>query len=194
MAQRNRRRARGGGGANPKRDPSASGVPTPGPFESGEERLTEAQLAFGRPDAAETPNEQELAAFEEADAGHPAADAAHPAPGTGGVATPGAGTFATPANGAPAVPAGGALVGPAGEGAAARGHAVAERKPGLVGQMVGFLQGSWRELQRVQWPDRRQVFQATGVVLGFVIVAGAFLGVSSWAAQKIVNLILYGHG
>jgi preprotein translocase subunit SecE len=42
----------------------------------------------------------------------------------------------------------------------------------------------------VQWPDRRQVFQATGVVIGFVIVAGAYLGVADWAAQKVVDFIL----
>jgi preprotein translocase subunit SecE len=57
-------------------------------------------------------------------------------------------------------------------------------------RLVHFLQGSWRELQRVQWPDRRQVMQATGVVIGFVIVAGAFLGVADFAATKIVKLIL----
>jgi len=62
------------------------------------------------------------------------------------------------------------------------------RRPGL--RLVHFLQGSWRELQRVQWPDRRQVMQATGVVIGFVIVAGAFLGVSDLVATKLVNLIL----
>ena len=31
-------------------------------------------------------------------------------------------------------------------------------------RLIAFLQGSWGELQRVQWPDRRQVVQATGVV------------------------------
>jgi preprotein translocase subunit SecE len=56
--------------------------------------------------------------------------------------------------------------------------------------LVNFIQGSWRELQRVQWPDRRQVVQATGVVIGFVIIAGAYLGVADWAAGKIVNLII----
>ena len=81
-------------------------------------------------------------------------------------------------------------------GLSGSGAVVAAAQPsvGLPARTVSFLQGSWRELQRVQWPDRRQVFQATGVVLGFVIVAGAFLGVASFAAQKIVNLILYGHG
>jgi preprotein translocase SecE subunit len=57
-------------------------------------------------------------------------------------------------------------------------------------RLVGFLQGSWRELQRVQWPDRRQVIQATGVVIGFVIVAGVYLGVADAIAGKIVDLIL----
>jgi preprotein translocase subunit SecE len=64
--------------------------------------------------------------------------------------------------------------------------------PSLRGasRLVHFLQGSWRELQRVQWPDRRQVMQATGVVIGFVIVAGVFLGLADFVAGKVVNLIL----
>jgi preprotein translocase subunit SecE len=61
------------------------------------------------------------------------------------------------------------------------------------GALINFLQGSWRELQRVQWPDRRQVIQATGVVLGFVIVAGVFLGVADFLATKLMNYILTGH-
>jgi preprotein translocase subunit SecE len=59
-----------------------------------------------------------------------------------------------------------------------------------IARMTNFLRGSWRELQRVQWPDRRQVMQATGVVLGFVIVAGVYLGVADFVAQKLVNFIL----
>jgi preprotein translocase subunit SecE len=57
-------------------------------------------------------------------------------------------------------------------------------------RLVGFLQGSWRELQRVQWPDRRQVAQATGVVIGFVIVAGVFLGLADLAATHLMQFIL----
>jgi preprotein translocase SecE subunit len=70
-----------------------------------------------------------------------------------------------------------------------RAAAPAERRT-IFSRLIGFLQGSWRELQRVQWPDRRQVAQATAVVLGFVIIAGAFLGVSDLVAQKLVNFIL----
>jgi preprotein translocase SecE subunit len=69
-------------------------------------------------------------------------------------------------------------------------QAVTHVRPSLFARLVGFLQGSWRELQRVQWPDRRQVAQATGVVIGFVIVAGVFLGVADLVASKLVNFIL----
>ena len=57
-------------------------------------------------------------------------------------------------------------------------------------RFANFLRASWAELQRVQWPDRRQVGQATAVVLGFVVVAGAFLGVADFFAEKLVDLII----
>ena len=73
---------------------------------------------------------------------------------------------------------------------AVRHPAHPERPISLVSRFVGFLRGSWAELQRVQWPDRRQVMQATGVVLGFVIVAGVFLGVADVISSKLVNLLI----
>ena len=79
---------------------------------------------------------------------------------------------------------------PGGGELAVPGASIPEPRPRPTARLVTFLQGSWRELQRVQWPDRRQVLQATGVVIGFVIVAGVFLGVADWAATKIVNYIL----
>jgi preprotein translocase subunit SecE len=79
-------------------------------------------------------------------------------------------------------------LGGGGRGAASTAVSVPSRRPGS--RLVHFVQGSWRELQRVQWPDRRQVMQATGVVIGFVIVAGVFLGVADVIATKVVKLIL----
>jgi preprotein translocase subunit SecE len=57
-------------------------------------------------------------------------------------------------------------------------------------RFIGFLRASWAELQRVQWPDRRAVGQATAVVIGFVVVAGLYLGVADWVAKKIVDFII----
>ena len=57
-------------------------------------------------------------------------------------------------------------------------------------RFIGFLRASWAELQRVQWPDRKQVAQATAVVLGFVVIAGAYLGLADAIAQRVVDFIL----
>jgi preprotein translocase subunit SecE len=65
--------------------------------------------------------------------------------------------------------------------------APARRGGNRLGQ---FLRASWAELQRVQWPDRKQVGQATAVVLGFVGIAGAYLGIADTLAQRIVNFII----
>jgi preprotein translocase SecE subunit len=78
----------------------------------------------------------------------------------------------------------------AGRETVAAGPARVERRGGIFERLIGFLQGCWRELQRVQWPDRPQVMQATGVVIGFVIVAAAFLGLADLVAGKLVTFIL----
>jgi preprotein translocase subunit SecE len=80
-------------------------------------------------------------------------------------------------------------------GGTSREGALAAREPGGItthggNRFINFLRASWAELQRVQWPDRRQVAQATGVVLGFVIIAGLYLGLADWVAQKVVNFVI----
>ena len=85
------------------------------------------------------------------------------------------------------------LAGPSGSGGGG-GLATPEQASGAPqrggNRAIGFLRASWAELQRVQWPDRRQVFQATAVVLGFVAIAGAYLGLADFVAKEIVEFIL----
>lgn len=57
-------------------------------------------------------------------------------------------------------------------------------------RVIRFFKASWAELQRVRWPDRQQVAQGTAVTLGFVVIAGAYLGVADVVARQIVNLII----
>jgi len=87
---------------------------------------------------------------------------------------------------------GGALSPPGGGGSG--GGATPEQASGAPvrggNRAIGFLRASWAELQRVQWPDRRQVFQATAVVLGFVAIAGAYLGLADYVAKEIVEFVL----
>ena len=74
--------------------------------------------------------------------------------------------------------------------AVAKPSAAQPTKGGLFTRTGAFLRASWAELQRVQWPDRRQVAQATAVVLGFVVVAGLYLGLADALAKKIVDAIV----
>jgi preprotein translocase subunit SecE len=64
------------------------------------------------------------------------------------------------------------------------------QKTGGGFRLFQFFKASWAELQRVQWPDRRQVGQATAVVLGFVVIAGAYLGLADAVAQEVIDFIL----
>jgi preprotein translocase SecE subunit len=72
-----------------------------------------------------------------------------------------------------------------------RGEVEQPRPSGnILERTVGFLRNCWAELQRVQWPDRQQVAQATGVVLGFVVITGIFLGIADFVAGKLINWIV----
>ncbi len=57
-------------------------------------------------------------------------------------------------------------------------------------RLIGFLIAVWAELQRVEWPDRQTLTMLTGVVLLFVIVMGAYLGLLDAVFSKLINKIL----
>jgi preprotein translocase SecE subunit len=56
--------------------------------------------------------------------------------------------------------------------------------------IITFLGHVVDELKRVQWPDRRQTGQGTAVTLGFVVVAGGFLGLMDAIWKPLVDAIL----
>jgi preprotein translocase subunit SecE len=58
------------------------------------------------------------------------------------------------------------------------------------GRLAAFLVAVWAELQRVQWPDRKQLTQLTGVVLFFVLIVGAYLGALDAIFSKLIQAIL----
>jgi preprotein translocase subunit SecE len=157
------------------RDPEENGVPNPLEHATPDVELADAQLAFGRPEEPEPDDELDEEEFELE------VEESVEEVGGGGEAS-GVGFDGEVSDGG----AGGSAS--AGE-LAARAPSAPERI-GTIARLIGFLQGSWRELQRVQWPDRRQVMQATGVVIGFVIVSAVFLGVADFLAGKLVTFIL----
>jgi preprotein translocase subunit SecE len=57
-------------------------------------------------------------------------------------------------------------------------------------RLVQFLKSVVAELRRVQWPDRQATTTLTGVVLGFVIIAGSYLGLLDAIFSRLVDLII----
>ncbi|HWK16100.1 MAG TPA: preprotein translocase subunit SecE [Solirubrobacteraceae bacterium] len=152
------------------------GSPDPIEHATPDVELAEAQLAQGRPELDEVPDPEELEEIEEADERSTRVPGIIPA-----------GPHVRQDDGPPLRPEEAELAVVAAQDAE-EGVELAPVRTGS--RLVHFLQGSWRELQRVQWPDRRQVIQATGVVLGFVIVAGAYLGIADALAGKLMDFIL----
>ena len=54
-------------------------------------------------------------------------------------------------------------------------------------QFVGFGRDSWREVQKVVWPARREAIQMTAYVFAFVFVMALFL----WLTDKTLEWVLF---
>ena len=54
-------------------------------------------------------------------------------------------------------------------------------------QLVGFGRDSWREVQKVVWPARREAIQMTGYVFAFVFVMALFL----WLTDKTLEWVMF---
>jgi preprotein translocase SecE subunit len=70
-----------------------------------------------------------------------------------------------------------------------RGRAAAEAHKDRP-RVIQFLIAVWAELQRVQWPNRQALVTLTGVVLGFVLIAGGYLGLLDAVFNKLIQAIL----
>jgi len=57
-------------------------------------------------------------------------------------------------------------------------------------RVIQFLIAVWAELQRVQWPNRQALVTLTGVVLGFVLIMGGYLGLLDAVFSELIKRIL----
>jgi preprotein translocase subunit SecE len=58
------------------------------------------------------------------------------------------------------------------------------------GGIIGFVQESWAELQKVEWPTQGQVVQGTIVVLVACIIVGTFLYLNDELWKTVVQKLL----
>ena len=57
-------------------------------------------------------------------------------------------------------------------------------------RLVQFLFAVRAELARVQWPDRQTLTTLTGVVLGFVVIAGSYLGLLDAIFSRVIQALI----
>jgi preprotein translocase SecE subunit len=170
--QRQRRQQRGGarGPAAKRREAHPTQpedeVRAPDPLEHASADVELAEVAERGGLSAEPPED---------DAGEVFEDELQPVPDGGGDGAGGPGGGAQESDGGAPEPA---------------GRPAPERTRAGGGRFINFLRACVAELRRVQWPDRRQVTQATSVVLGFVIIAGAYLGLLDAIWSRVVDAIL----
>ena len=63
---------------------------------------------------------------------------------------------------------------------------------GPLGGMFRFVQESWAELQKVEWPTQSQVIQGTVVVLIACIVVGTYLYLNDLVWKPVVSKVFLG--
>ena len=69
---------------------------------------------------------------------------------------------------------------------------VQPRRGGPIGGAFRFVQESWAELQKVEWPTQNQVIQGTVVVLVACVIVGIFLYVNDYVWKYVVQKIFLG--
>lgn len=54
----------------------------------------------------------------------------------------------------------------------------------------GSIQKTWAELKKVTWPGRKDLVNATGVVLIFMVVMAVVTGLLDLGASELISLII----
>ena len=62
-----------------------------------------------------------------------------------------------------------------------------KRLPKLI---VSPFKNTWRELKKVTWPSRENLFQYTGIVLAFMAFMGLVIGLLDLGASKLIARII----
>ena len=61
---------------------------------------------------------------------------------------------------------------------------------GLFGRLYRFVQESWAELKKVEWPSQNQVVQGTVVVLVACAIVGTFLYLNDQLWKRVVEHLI----
>jgi len=65
-----------------------------------------------------------------------------------------------------------------------------EERPGLPARSVRFVQESYAELKKVEWPDQKALVSGTAVVIIACLIVGAFLWLNDELWKYVVQHVL----
>lgn len=68
--------------------------------------------------------------------------------------------------------------------------ATARRWPAFVGRIIAYLREVWVELNRVDWPTRRELVRMTIVVIVVLAVMAVYLGAFDYIYTVLVKSLL----
>ena len=60
----------------------------------------------------------------------------------------------------------------------------------LPAKFWASIQKTWAELKKVTWPGRKDLINATGVVLIFMVVMAVVIGLLDLGASELISLII----
>lgn len=64
-----------------------------------------------------------------------------------------------------------------------------EKQPNIFIRIINFFKEAWRELKKVSWPGRKEVFNSTIVVLVCVFLVTALILGVDWGAERLAELV-----
>jgi preprotein translocase SecE subunit len=70
------------------------------------------------------------------------------------------------------------------------GGAPVVRAPGESERKTNFIQESWAELKKVEWPGQQQLISGTAVVIVACLITGAYLYANDQVWQFVVKHLL----
>ena len=60
----------------------------------------------------------------------------------------------------------------------------------MLGKFGGFFSETKQELNKVTWPSRQELGQATGVVIVATMIMAAFIGIIDFILSGVMRLLL----
>jgi preprotein translocase SecE subunit len=64
------------------------------------------------------------------------------------------------------------------------------QKPTGIAAVTTYMTEVWSELRKTTWPGRTEFWSSVGLVLGVMVVVGAFIAISDVVLSQIVHWLL----